>query len=141
MGFLAKLFGGGDPVSSVVKTVGDALDTLTYTDQEKATAAAKERAAARAAVVAWMAASSGQNIARRCIALSIVAAWLLAKVSATIAYIASEPAAGDRLTALADSMSGEMMLILAFYFAAPHMGQFIAPVVNRLKTNGKKNSD
>ena len=141
MGFLGSLLGVGDAVTGVVDKVASGLDKLTYTDQEKADAAGKERAAARAALVQWMAQTKGQNVARRCIALSIVAVWLLAKVSATVSYIAAEPGAGDRLTALADSMSGEMMLVLAFYFAAPHMSEFIGPVVNRLNGKAKKNSD
>jgi len=139
MSFFGKLFGTEKALTSVVDGVSKGLDALVYTDEEKANDAAKDRSEARAMVVGWMAATQGQNLARRLIALSITGAWLglyLISVvtSFTAIFVGSDVTVNKLLAASALSknsaieLNNAVMLILAFYFAAPHMGDIAKAV-------------
>ena len=114
---------------------------MVYTDEEKATDAAKERSEARSMLVGWMEATQGQNLARRLISLAVTGVWLLqyvvAQIASSIAVFWSE--ASGQLNALsalqlqsADNMSPAVMLILAFYFAAPHMSEVVKAFTERM---------
>ena len=76
MSFWGKLFGTEKALNGIVDGVTNGLDALVYTDEEKAADAAADRSEARKMVVGWMAATQGQNLARRLIALSITGTWL-----------------------------------------------------------------
>lgn len=138
MSFIGKLFGTEKALLGIVDGVTKGLDALVYTDEEKAGDAAKDRSEARAMVVQWMAATQGQNLARRLIALSITGVWLLQYIIAqaiSVYLIFSDDT--ERLKDVVEIMKGgagdmnaAVMLILAFYFAAPHMGD-IAKAVTR----------
>ena len=65
VGLLGKMFGGAKSLDTIVGGVRSALDSLVHTEEEKAQEAAKDRSEARAMVIEWMRASSGQNITRR----------------------------------------------------------------------------
>ena len=71
MSFFGRLFGTEKALEGVVEGVSKSLDALIYTDEEKAKEAARDRSEARRMVVDWLAATQGQNLARRLIALSI----------------------------------------------------------------------
>lgn len=141
MSFWGKIFGTEKAIESAVGAVKDGLDVLVYTDEEKAVEAAKDRSEARAMLVQWMEATQGQNLARRLISLAITGVWLLQYV---IAQIASSLAvfwtdAAGQLNALsalqlqsANDMSPAVMLILAFYFAAPYMGGVVTAFTERM---------
>lgn len=124
------------------------LDALVYTDEERAHAASAERSEARSVLVDWFKATSGQNLSRRFLAMLIAFTWLLmylvsAGLSVSVVFApACDPDAvqclaqqlnqassiiGER----ADSMSGAMMLILGFYFAAPHLSSIVGPAVSK----------
>ena len=77
MSFWGKIFGTEKALNSVVEGVTSGLDALVYTDEEKATDAANDRKQARQAVIDWMTATQGQNLARRVIALTVTAMWTL----------------------------------------------------------------
>lgn len=151
MGILGQIFGTEKAISSVVDSVSAGLDKLVYTDEEKADAAAAERSEARKMVVSWMEASKGQNLARRLIALSITGVWLgsilAGQVAASVAIFSDDPSRLHKLSELmaksANDMSSAVMLILAFYFAAPHMGDIAKVALNRFggKTNGNANAN
>jgi len=139
MSFFGKLFGTEKALTSIVDGVSSGLDKLIYTDEEKADAAAKDRSEARAMVVQWMASTQGQNLARRLIALSITGAWLglylISVVTSFIAiFVGSDITVNKLLAASALSknsaieLNNAVMLILAFYFAAPHMGDIAKAV-------------
>ncbi len=139
MSFFGKLFGTEKALTSVVDGVSKGLDALVYTDEEKANDAAKDRSEARAMVVGWMAATQGQNLARRLIALSITGAWLglylISVITSFIAiFVGSDITVNKLLAASALSknsaieLNNAVMLILAFYFAAPHMGDIAKAV-------------
>lgn len=140
MSFWGKLFGTDEAIKSTIGAVKDGIDALVYTEEEKAVDAAKERSEARSMLVGWMEATQGQNLARRLISLAITGVWLLqylvSQLASSIAIFWYDKAV--QLNALAklqldsaNDMSPAVMLILAFYFAAPHMGDFAKAVIGR----------
>lgn len=146
MGFWGKVFGTDEAIKGAIGAVKDGLDALVYTDEEKANDAAKERSEARAMVVQWMEATQGQNLARRIISLAITGIWLtqyiVSQLAASIAIFWTTKATqlNDLAKLQVDSandMSSAVMLILAFYFAAPHMGDFAKAVVGRMQSKIK----
>jgi hypothetical protein len=142
MSFWGKIFGTDKAIEGGVNMVRDGLDALVYTDEEKAGYAAKERTEARQMVVKWMESTQGQNLARRLIALSITAVWLLMYIvslimSLTAVWVESPQqwiASAKVIGGYSESMNGAMMLILAFYFAAPHMGDIASAALNKFSS-------
>ena len=144
--FLGKILGSEKALDGMVKGVSSALDSLVYTDEEKANDAAKDRSEARGMVVAWMKATQGQNLARRFLALIITAVWLLQYLSSLSLdlyavslekpdkIIEASAIIGER----AEGMNGAMMLILGFYFAAPHMGAIAEAALKKFGNTSKK---
>jgi len=146
---LSRIFGTDKALESAVDGVTKGLDALVYTDEEKAQAASQDRAEARALLVQWLEATSGQHLARRLIALSITTVWLLQYIfswlALTVAVFIEDRAVQDQLnkasqltTQHADGMTGAVMLILSFYFAAPHMDKIVGAAMNRF-SGGTKN--
>jgi len=141
MSFWGRIFGTDKALQSVVNSVSNGIDALVYTDEEKANDAAKDRTEARGMVVRWMEATQGQNLARRLIALSITGVWLLqflmAQAFAVVAIWTDKSisiklqASALQMQSGADVMNNAVMLILAFYFAAPHMGDIAKAVTSR----------
>lgn len=144
MSFFGKLFGTEKALTAVVDGVSNGLDALIYTDEEKAEAAAENRTEARKMVVEWMRTTQGQNLARRLLALSITAVWLLqymlSQVASIIAVWSDSPERWEQ-TAMqmmngAAAMNSAVMLILAFYFAAPHMGDIVQGILGKMNKSG-----
>lgn len=151
MSFWGKLFGTEKALTGIVDGVTNGLDALVYTDEEKAADAAADRSEARKMVVGWMAATQGQNLARRLIALSITGVWLsMYLVSVLCAMFAVFTNADGVVTAdkvaqvgviaksAATDMNPAVMLILAFYFAAPHMGDIAKAVTGKFTQSVNK---
>jgi len=142
MSFWGKMFGTDEAIKTTIGAVKDGLDALVYTEEEKSVDAAKERSEARSMLVGWMEATQGQNLARRVISLAITGVWLsqyiIAQIAASIGIFWLEKTA--QLNELAEvnmksaeAMSGAVMLILAFYFAAPHMGDFAKAIIGKFQ--------
>lgn len=141
---LGRVFGTEKALEATIGGVTKGIDALVYTDEEKAVDAAKDRAAARSMLVGWLETTSGQHIARRMIALSITGVWLMQYIVSWFAMIAavfvSKEIQGQlntvsNLTAQhADGMTGAVMLILSFYFAAPHMDKIVGAAMSRFGT-------
>jgi hypothetical protein len=139
MSIWGRIFGTDKALQSVVNSVSNGIDALVYTDEEKANDAAKDRTEARGMVVRWMEATQGQNLARRLIALSITGVWLLqfilSQVFSFVAIWVDESikwqVSSVQMQHGADTMNGAVMLILAFYFAAPHMGDIAKAVTSK----------
>ncbi len=142
--FFGKVFGTDKALAGIVDGVSSGLDKLVYTDEEKADDHAKSVTEARQLVVDWMRSTQGQNLARRLIALSITGVWLMQYVVAwlmdIIAIFVGNAATRKLITeastatdARADTMVGAVMLILAFYFAAPHMGDIASAALGKMK--------
>lgn len=148
---LGRLLGTDEALTEVVKGARDGIDALIYTDEEKANDAAKDRAEARQMIVEWMSATQGQNLARRLIALSITGVWLsmylLSVFCSMIALFANNAGTltADKINQIGTIASGSaadmnpaVMLILTFYFAAPHMGDIAKAVQGRFKRSINK---
>lgn len=139
MSFWGKLFGTEKALNGIVDGVTKGLDALVYTDEERAEASAADRSEARKMVVQWMAATQGQNLARRLIALAITGVWLLQYLgSQALGLVGVFVTDGEKLAAAAalmrsgaEDMNPAVMLILAFYFAAPHMGDIAKAVTGK----------
>ena len=145
---MGKIFGSEKALESAVSGINRGLDALVYTDEEKAQDAALERQKARSMVVEWMGNTTGQKLARRLIAVSITFVWLLQYIAASglvVAAIFVDPETGERLKEASsltqehsDGMTGAIMLILSFYFAAPHMDKIVGPAMERFAKTNKK---
>lgn len=137
-----RIFGSPEATKEIITSVSAGLDVLVYTQEEKAQAAATERAQGRAIVVQWMEATSGQNLARRFISMAITMGWLAqygaANLFAVIAVFINNPekflAASAIMAGYANQMNGAVMLILGFYFAAPHLGTIVDKAMDRFGT-------
>lgn len=147
MSFWGKMFGTDAAISGTIDAVKNGLDALVYTDEEKANDASKERSEARGMLVQWMDATQGQNLARRLISLAITGVWLfqyiVSVLAMSVAVFWTERANDlNRLaqiqTESANDMSPAVMLILAFYFAAPHMGEFAKAIVGNFQKRVEK---
>lgn len=144
-GFLGRLFGTEKALEATISGVTKGLDALVYTDEEKAGDAAKDRSEARSMVVGWMEATSGQNLSRRIISLAITFTWLsqylLGQFCTLVAVWAvdKEPwrTSAKVLVDGAATMDSAVMLILAFYFAAPHMSGIVEVVLGKFKEKVK----
>tara|TARA_E500000178_G_scaffold330458_1_gene362368 strand:+ start:120 stop:575 length:456 start_codon:yes stop_codon:yes gene_type:complete len=144
---IGKIFGSEKAIGAAVSGISNSLDALVYTDEEKANDAAAERQKARAMVIDWMQSTSGQALARRLIAVSITFVWLMQYIFGWVMVIAAifvEPEIADRMREAsdltqehADGMTGAVMLILSFYFAAPHLDKVVGPAMERFAKGGK----
>jgi hypothetical protein len=140
MSWLGKVFGTDAAVENVIKQGKELLDDAFYTDSEKAEEKAAAAAAVRSMVVEWMQNSQGQNLARRVIAMSVTFTWLggfiIAGLMAVIAVWTDtyrEPliASSNLIDQRNSGMSGAVMLILGFYFAAPKISEIAEAAMAR----------
>jgi len=133
MGFLGRLFGTDAAIKEGMGMIRDVGDSLFYTDEERAEDGKADRSEGRKMLIEWVKASQGQNLSRRIIALSVTGTWLSQIVIAQILSVASiwsdNPEslikAVDILNNGADKMDGPVMLVMGFYYAAPHMAKFV----------------
>lgn len=144
MGLISRIFGTEKALSATISGVTKGLDALVYTDEEKAQAAAEERTAARQIVVGWMERTQGQNLARRLIALVVTGIWAVQYVIAMLLDVAGVWIADKRIMQSADSIreggdsvTGAMMLVLGFYFAAPHLDKVVGGAMERFSGKTK----
>jgi len=139
---IGRVFGSDKAASSLIDNVSKGLDKLVYTGEEKAEADARAVTEARSMVIDWLRTTSGQNLARRILAFMVASVWLgfyVATAAVAIAGIwVSDPdvaekliESGDVLSERATQMNGAMMLILGFYFAAPHLGKVVDKALTR----------
>ena len=161
MGIFGKIFGTDKAIESGLNMIYKAGDALFYTDQEKAADKENKIKQVHQFMNDWMETTKGQNIARRTLAISITFVWLSMYIISTLMGVAAPwldspmplndlgvaidgyVSTYDKLMASslaldekADRMSGAVMLILAFYFAAPHMDKIVEGALN--KFGGKK---
>lgn len=142
MSWFGKLLGTDEAAGKMIDTLAGGFDKLHYGAQERAEDAAKDVSEARAMLVRWMEATQGQNLSRRVLAFIITGVWLFQFVGSMIgdmimpwitdpstsaAFAKSTEAIGGR----AESMNGAMMLILGFYFAAPHLSAIIPAAMKK----------
>ena len=139
MSFWGTILGKSDAVKEGIGMLKDAGDALFYTDEEKAADKAKSITEARQMVVAWMQSTTGQNLARRLLALSITFVWLSMYMASMVMNVVSVwvekssawVESANLIGGYADKMNGAVILILAFYFAAPHMDKIVESAMAR----------
>ena len=127
--FLGKLFGSDKATAKVIDTVSTGIDKIWYTEEEKAEDTAQAKREGQAFLIEWLRSTSGSRLARRLIALIVVGIWALQFLLIQIFMIISvwvenaQPFkdSADIIKDNIDQSTGATMLILAFYFAAPHM--------------------
>ena len=141
LSLLGKLFGSDTAIEKTIDTVSSGLDKMYYSDEEKADDAKHDRSEARQMIVHWMAATSGQNLARRLLALSITFTWLGMYVIASIGSVVAVWVensdewikSSEIIFGYAKDLNAAVMLILGFYFAAPYMGEMAKSFMERKK--------
>lgn len=156
-GLLGKIFGSEKAIGKVVDTASSLFDKLHYSEEEKA----EIRLKLGNLVIDWIDKSKGMNLARRIIALGTLTVWLgnyiMAGLCGFLAILLTgrHPATKELIAANtrqvemlekqaelfssnASGLGGEVMLIFGFYFAAPHLGQFISPAVDMMKARFSK---
>jgi len=143
MSLLGRIFGSNKALEATISGVTNGLDALVYTDEEKAQAASEERAQARQMVVGWMEKTQGQNIARRFIALIVTLIWAVQYVAAMVLDVVAIWVVDERMVQSAnsirsggESVTGAMMLVLGFYFAAGHLSTIVGGAMDKFA--GKK---
>lgn len=143
--FFGKMFGTEKALTTAIDGVVNGFDKLIYTDEEKADREAKDKQAARGLIIDWLKASQGQNIARRFLAIMISIMWLLMHIGSLVLSIASVWIADQDkylksasvIQDYAESISGAMMLVLSFYFAAPYMGSIVEGAMAKFSKSPK----
>lgn len=144
-----KIFGTDKAVESGLNMIYKAGDALIYTDEEKAADKANKIKQVQQFMVDWMETTKGQNIARRLLAIMITSVWLFLYIVG-IALSVVSPWVGPEISikimesarvleSSADRMSGAVMIIIAFYFAAHHMDKIVTGALS--KFGGNKNKD
>lgn len=145
MSFWGRLFGSDESTNKVIDHVASGMDKLFYTAEEAASDKAQSITEGRQFLIQWLSNTQGQSLARRFIAISCTMVWLvmycvswiMAALSPwftnySLRLVESSTIVADR----AESMNGAMMLILGFYFAAPHLDKIVDTAMN--KFSGKK---
>lgn len=145
-GWLGKLFGSSTASEKVVDSISNGLDKLIYTDEEKAEDISRDRSEGRRMFLQWIESTQGSNLARRFIALCVTCIWALQYVVSTfmLTLIPWYPEKGEQLLKSATSLqqsgeqiTGAMMLVLAFYFSATHMGKFVDAAMSKFSKTPK----
>ena len=141
MSFLGKLFGTDAAATELVKSTASGLDYLFHTGQEKSEEQMEMTKFAGNMFIEWQKNTQGQNLARRILALSIAFTWLAQYWASGIVNIMAANAPPDETGRLeriseaiggnADAMTGAMMLLLGFYFAAPHMDKIVGAAMTK----------
>lgn len=131
MSWFGKLFGTDTAVEKTIDTVKHIVDESFYTDEEEAAERTKARTEGREFLIRWLESTTGSRLARRVIALTITFAWtflfLMAGLLDVVGVWMTEEAArlnesASLIDTRAEQMNGAVMVILGFYFAAPHLG-------------------
>ena len=127
MGFLKALFPGADAAGAVVEKSLGMIDKAFYTDQEKAEDARRAKRAIMDEYLRWMEATSGQNRARRALALLVASLWAFTWILSLLLDVLAPWLSPDisnevrQSSAVLKDAAGEMSLmfgmVMTFYFA------------------------
>ena len=112
-GLLSRLFSSTDVVASTIKSATKGLDSLVYTDQERAE---KTEVAQKIYQKMWMAALPSA-LSRRLIACTMVAVWAILIVTGVAEYAAGWKDAADyTFGVLKEVVLQPVNIIVSFYF-------------------------
>lgn len=148
MKFLKALFPGADEGTKIIEKGFDLFDKVFYTDQEKAEDARKAKSALVGEYLQWLQATSGQNRARRALALLVAALWAFTWILALLLDIAAPWVPGsismelressDAVKDAAGDITPIFMLVMTFYFTLrPVSGAIEAWKAKHTKPEGK----
>jgi len=115
MGFFDWITGGGKMAQDAVEAIIDTGDALVYTDEEKAA----QHMTKLQWALEYLRTTSGQNLARRLIAVMVVGVWvLLVAVIAVAGYFdrTDDSYAAWMREFLENVLSNPFNIILGFYF-------------------------
>ena len=140
---LGRIFGGKKASEALVDSGLSIIDKAFYTKEERAEDHLKARIQAAEAVTAWLQVSGGPNLARRFIAMGIFLMWFLLWGISVVIDIATIFVADviiretmdqvvGRTRAYANDINAEMLLVLGYYFAAPQIDKFAAPLAQKV---------
>lgn len=135
MGLIGRLFGNPGDIAKAGETLMKGFDDLIYTKQEKAQdlirQEQKDVSEGRQVLISWMETSKGQNLSRRLLAILFVCTYVLMFIIMTLFAILSIwhgeklQLASEILGGAIDDLDSTVMLIVGFYFAAPHLKNFL----------------
>ena len=146
-GFLGKLFGSDQAASSLINNISSGLDKIYYSKQEQAEDLAEAQSEARGLLIRWLEATQGSNLARRLIALIVTGIWAIQYTTSMIllallpwfdTYADKMRESAISLQESGSAVGGAMMLVLGFYFAAPHLGSIVEKAMNKFSGSNKK---
>ena len=150
MSLIGKIFGSDAAIDKVISHGKELLDDAFYTDEEEAADRAQAARETRGLITEWIKNSQGQNLARRVLAFAIGFTWLSMFVAATLLDLAGVwadlpttveagqavynkySAASQIIDTRNDQMTGAIMLILGFYFAAPKISEIANTAMQKL---------
>ena len=146
MSWFGKLFGTDEATKEVIGAVKDGVDALWYTDEEKAQDYAAAKVEGHKFIIDWLKSTTGSRVARRVIALTVTGLWttqfVIAQILSVVLIWVDDPKPYDAsvvaIQSNMDQTTGAMMLVLGFYFAAPHMGELAKAALVKFG-GGKKN--
>jgi hypothetical protein len=142
--WIGKMFGTEKAIDKLIDQGAKAIDVLYYSNEEKAVDAAKDVSEVRSMIVEWMKNTEGQNLARRFISIVVTGTWTashfvavsLSAVSVWTGHPELWMQSSKTVGEFAEKTTGAMMLVLGFYFAAPHLGAIVTGAIERF--GGKK---
>ena len=144
---IKRIFGSPDILKESIGIIRDTGDALYYTEEEKAQDKARRAQQIDKLTIDWMESTKGQNLARRLMAFSITIVWLAMYVLSFVVDVLAVWVSKDKAELLvetsnamglyADQMTGAMMLILGFYFAAPHLSSIVDSAMIKFSGNRK----
>lgn len=123
MSFWGRIFGAPEIVEKTTDAVIAAGDKIWYTEEEKAEAGMKRLEW----ILKFHQASSGSNLARRLVAVMMVAVFLVLVIAdAVLVVLGMEVAAASLFKLIADTLVSPVGIIIAFYFAAGMVRDYTA---------------
>ncbi len=122
---LSSILGSGDSITKIADNIATGLDKLSLTEQEKVELSAKDRAEARAFIIAESKSNSAANKTRRLYALAFGFVFLLLVVSQSI-LSAVAPFFNDAITLYDAVEQSSKSLLDTIDYIAPWVGGITA---------------
>ena len=136
-----KIFGTDKYVEKGLSIIESAGDKLWYTDEEKADDRAKKGVAITFVWLSMYIISTLMGVVAPWLDSTVQVNDLGAVIEGAMSTYEKTMASSAALDSKADRMSGAVMLILAFYFAAPHMDKIVVGALEKFGGSKFKKTD